>query len=85
VNRRGELTEGGRSNVFVKLAGRWWTPPLASGVLPGVMRAQLLADPQWAAGERCLTPADLQNAEAMMVCNALRGALPAELWPAAVA
>ena len=25
-NERGELTEGGRSNVFVRLDGRWWTP-----------------------------------------------------------
>jgi len=76
VNTRGELTEGGRSNVFVKLAGRWWTPPLASGVLPGVMRAMLLADPQWSAEERRLTLDDLKGAEAVMVCNALRGALP---------
>ncbi|HZS80098.1 MAG TPA: chorismate-binding protein, partial [Herbaspirillum sp.] len=41
-NQRGELTEGGRSNVFVQLEGRWYTPPLAAGVLPGVMRAVLL-------------------------------------------
>lgn len=79
-NAQGELTEGGRSNVFVKLAGRWWTPPLASGVLPGVMRSVLLeqtSDLQ--AAERVLTRTDLQNAEALMVCNALRGALPARL------
>ncbi|MGF6570571.1 para-aminobenzoate synthetase/4-amino-4-deoxychorismate lyase [Paraburkholderia sp. GAS333] len=80
-NERGELTEGGRSNVFVKLDGRWWTPPLASGVLPGVMRSVLLdedADGLQAA-ERVLTRADLLNAEAMMVCNALRGAMPARV------
>jgi para-aminobenzoate synthetase/4-amino-4-deoxychorismate lyase len=78
-NRGGELTEGGRSNVFVKLDGRWWTPPLSSGVLPGVMRAQVLADPHWSAAERRLTRADLQRAEALMVCNALRGTLAAQL------
>lgn len=78
-NTHGELTEGGRSNLFVKLDGRWWTPPLASGVLPGVMREVILTDPQWGAGERSLTPADLERAEALMVCNALRGALPARL------
>ena len=27
-NERGELTEGGRSNVFVQVDGRWCTPPL---------------------------------------------------------
>jgi para-aminobenzoate synthetase / 4-amino-4-deoxychorismate lyase len=79
-NDRGELTEGGRSNVFVKLDGRWWTPPLASGVLPGVMRGVLLEEASnLQAAERVLTRVDLQNAEALMVCNALRGAVPARL------
>ncbi len=78
-NRDGELTEGGRSTVFVKLDGRWWTPPLVCGVLPGVMRAQVLADPRWSAAERRLTREDLLQAEALMVCNALRGTLPARL------
>jgi para-aminobenzoate synthetase/4-amino-4-deoxychorismate lyase len=79
-NAQGELTEGGRSNVFVKLAGRWWTPPLESGVLPGVMRGVLLEDASGLqAGERVLSRTDLQNAEALMVCNALRGAVPARI------
>ncbi len=73
----GVLVEGGRSTVFARLDGRWWTPPLADGALPGVMRAALLADPAWAAGERRLTRADVERAEALVVCNALRGALPA--------
>ena len=76
VNQQGELTEGGRSNVFVKLAGCWYTPPLSAGVLPGVMRSVLLDDPAWSARERSLTVADLRAAESVMVCNALRGALP---------
>lgn len=78
-NERGELTEGGRSNVFVKLDGRWWTPPLASGVLPGVMRAVLLEDPALGAAERVLSRDDVLNAQALLVCNALRGALPARI------
>ncbi|MFM0741324.1 aminodeoxychorismate synthase component I [Paraburkholderia xenovorans] len=77
-NERGELTEGGRSNVFVKLDGRWWTPPLESGVLPGVMRSVMLEeDRELQAAERVLTRADLSNAEALLICNALRGAIPA--------
>ncbi|MDR7005701.1 aminodeoxychorismate synthase component I [Paraburkholderia strydomiana] len=79
-NERGELTEGGRSNVFVKLAGRWWTPPLASGVLPGVMRSILLEDDaNLQAAEKVLTEADVLSAEALLICNALRGALPARI------
>ncbi len=76
-NTDGELTEGGRSNVFVKLAGRWYTPPLACGLLPGVMRAVLLDDPAWNAAERRLTLDDLRAAQELVLCNALRGVLPA--------
>lgn len=78
-NERGELTEGGRSNVFVKLAGRWWTPPLESGVLPGIMRGVLLEDIDLHAAERVLTRIDVRNAEALLVCNALRGAVQARV------
>lgn len=52
---------------------------MADGALPGVMRAVLLADPSWAAGERHLTRGDLLAAEAIVVCNALRGPLAARL------
>jgi para-aminobenzoate synthetase/4-amino-4-deoxychorismate lyase len=78
-NERGELTEGGRSNVFVKIEGRWWTPPVSSGLLPGVMRSVILEDPAWNSAERLLTRKDLNRADALMVCNALRGSLKARI------
>ena len=78
-NQRGELTEGGRCNVLVKLGGQWYTPPLASGLLPGVMRSVMLDDPAWGVREKVLTLSDLQRAEEICVCNALRGVLRAEL------
>lgn len=82
-NERGELTEGGRSNVFVRIGGRWFTPPLSSGLLPGVMRACLLTDPAWNALERPLSLQDLRVADEVCVCNALRGVLSAQLvWDA---
>jgi para-aminobenzoate synthetase/4-amino-4-deoxychorismate lyase len=78
-NERGELTEGGRSNVFVKLDGQWYTPPLRAGVLPGIMRQVVLEDPSMQARERTITRAELLRAEALVICNALRGALPARI------
>ena len=78
-NERGELTEGGRSNVFVRVDGRWLTPPLACGVLPGVMRGVLLDDPAWDASESVITRAMLERADDIVVCNALRGAMKATL------
>ncbi|MES2938185.1 MAG: aminodeoxychorismate synthase component I [Pseudomonadota bacterium] len=77
-NGRGELTEGGRSNVFVRLDGRWWTPPVDCGLLPGTMRGRLLSRSSLC-GERAITRRDLVRAEGLLVCNALRGALPAQL------
>ncbi|WP_201316715.1 chorismate-binding protein [Burkholderia sp. E168m15] len=77
VNERGEVTEGGRSNLFVKLDGQWVTPPLASGVLPGVMRGVLLDDPAFGAVERVVTRDDLARAQGLLLTNALRGALDA--------
>ena len=76
-NERAELTEGGRSNVFVRLNGRWSTPPLDAGLLPGVMRGVLIEELD--AEERMLTREDLDRAESLMICNALRGAVPARL------
>ncbi len=82
-NERGELTEGGRSTVFVRCDGRWLTPPLGCGLLPGVMRGVLLADPAWDAREHIVTRAMLLGAEQIVLCNALRGPLRAALTPAA--
>ena len=78
-NERDELTEGGRSNVFVRIDGRWLTPPLRCGLLPGVQRAAMLADPAWDAQESVITRAMLASAQQIVVCNALRGAMVAEL------
>lgn len=78
-NESGWMTEGGRCNVLVKLHGRWHTPPLADGVLPGVMRAVLMEDPAWGLTERQISRDDLLHAEQIAVCNALRGVMPARL------
>jgi para-aminobenzoate synthetase / 4-amino-4-deoxychorismate lyase len=77
----GELIEGGRSNVLLRVAGRWCTPPVEDGALPGVMRAALLDDPVWAPQVCRLTRADLARASEIAVCNALRGVLAARLLP----
>ncbi|MBQ5949583.1 aminodeoxychorismate synthase component I [Massilia sp. ST3] len=76
-NERDELTEGGRSNVFVRFGEVWYTPPLSSGVLPGVMRGVMLAAPAWHASERVITRAMLAQADDLVVCNALRGPMRA--------
>ncbi len=69
LNERGEVAEGARSNVFVERDGVLLTPPLLSGALPGVLRAELLACGQ--AREEILYPDDL--AAGFWLGNALRG------------
>jgi para-aminobenzoate synthetase/4-amino-4-deoxychorismate lyase len=72
VNPAGEVVEGTRTSVWVKRKGKLWTPPLASGGLPGVERAHLLATHSHA-GESVLLPEDLELADAVFLSNALRG------------
>lgn len=78
-NEDGLVTEGGRSTIFIKKNGQWLTPPLSAGVLPGVMRSVMLADPALQAREENLQAADLRQAQALMICNSLRGALTAQI------
>jgi para-aminobenzoate synthetase/4-amino-4-deoxychorismate lyase len=73
INEQGFVTEGGRSNVFIKKDGRWLTPPLASGCLPGVMRSIVLKDSKYQAVEQNITRSDVLNAEEVIFTNALRG------------
>ena len=75
MNERGEVAEGARSNIFVERDGVLLTPPLASGALPGVLRASLLADGK--AQEAVLWPDDLLNG--FWLGNALRGLCRAKL------
>jgi para-aminobenzoate synthetase / 4-amino-4-deoxychorismate lyase len=76
LNERGEIAEGSRTNVFIEKDGRLLTPPLSSGLLPGVFRAELIA--QGKVHEAVLTLADLASADAVFVGNSVRGLVKAE-------
>lgn len=68
-NERGELTEGARSNIFIRREGILLTPPLGAGVLDGRLRAELIG--QGKAREVVLTPDDLEGE--VWFGNSLRG------------
>ncbi len=76
-NLRGELTEAAISNVILEIDGRWFTPPVACGLLAGVFRRHLLGAPAQETHpkleERALTEDDLHRAGAVYICNAVRG------------
>ena len=77
VNTAGCVTETTVATLAVRLHGRWWTPPLSAGCLPGVARGRLLEEGRL--HERDLTPADLRRAEELAVLSSLRGTRPATL------
>ncbi|MBB3181015.1 chorismate-binding protein [Variovorax sp. Sphag1AA] len=70
-NEAGEVTEFTRGNVAVKIAGRWVTPPLSSGLLPGIGRAHTLAAGR--ISEAIVRLEDLRCAEGIAFINSLRG------------
>ncbi len=72
LNERGEVCEGTITTVFFDRGHGMRTPPLACGLLPGVLRAEL------GCPEEVLVPADLPRVR-LWVGNALRGLIPA-VW-----
>ncbi len=78
-NEAGEITEGTFGNVAMLLDGRWVTPPLACGLLPGVGRAVALREGRLT--EAVVRVADVPRVQAWAFINSLRGWLAAELVP----
>lgn len=70
-NRRGELTETTIANLALALDGRLVTPPVASGLLAGVLRAELLETGQL--HEQTLRLDDLARCQGITLISALRG------------
>ncbi len=69
LNTAGQLCCATTANLLLLIEGRWLTPPLVSGCLPGIMRAQGLA--QGWLQEAELWPVDLDRCEAGLLINSL--------------
>ena len=76
-NPEGEITECTRGNVAMLLDGRWVTPPLACGLLPGVGRA--LALQQGRLTEALLRVDELPRVRGWAFVNSLRGWIGARI------
>ncbi|MER8484226.1 aminotransferase class IV family protein [Mesorhizobium sp. M1322] len=78
ANERGEICEGTITNLFADFGdGALATPRLDCGLLPGVLRGELLDEGR--AREAIYTLDDLKSAKALFVGNSLRGLIPARL------
>lgn len=72
LNEREEITEGSITNLFIEEKEKLYTPPLQCGVLPGIYRNDVLrTNPE--AVEKIIKIDDLLNADALYLCNSVRG------------
>lgn len=74
LNMRGELCEGATTNLFFVKDGEIFTPPVESGLLPGIMREYVMR--HYPVTERIIVPHDVQEFEEMFVTNSLLGIMP---------
>jgi branched-chain amino acid aminotransferase len=76
-NTRGTIAEATAASLFLRCNGRWLTPPVADGALPGIARGLLLE--AGFAQEHSVTEPDLGSAESAFLANSLGLRVVAEL------
>lgn len=77
VNERGEVTETAIANIVAEKDGNLYTPPLSCGLLPGTLRARLLAEGK--IRERVMDRGFIESADALFLANSVRGLVKARL------
>ena len=80
LNERGEVTEGSYNNIVCSLHGELLTPALSCGLLPGLLREELIE----AGGirEAILNLADMEDADTIWMINSVRGWRECNIAPA---
>ena len=78
-NEAGNVTEGCISNIIIHKNGCYYTPPVTDGLLNGIMRQHLLANCPHPLKEKSLVLEDLEEAEAIFMCNSVRGVVQVTL------
>lgn len=81
LNDKGELTEGCISNIILLRDDVFLTPSVECGLLPGVMRDALLTEKSGSPTviERVLFRQDVESADAVFLCNSVRGVVRVRL------
>ncbi len=70
----GHVVAATAANLFVLREGHWWTPPVDRCGIAGICRSWALR--AFAASERRLNADEVESADALVLCNAVRGILP---------
>jgi para-aminobenzoate synthetase / 4-amino-4-deoxychorismate lyase len=76
-NERGEVCETTIANLAIEIDGKWVTPPVSSGLLPGTLRAEMLARGELM--ERVVTVDELKGVANIRLFNSVRGEFQAQL------
>jgi branched-subunit amino acid aminotransferase/4-amino-4-deoxychorismate lyase len=76
VGAADQVIEGSASNVFIVRNGEVLTPPVEAGVLPGIVRAEILKRCGGRVREQNFTLAELKSADEVFLTNALMGVMP---------
>ncbi|MCX6429133.1 MAG: aminotransferase class IV [Actinobacteria bacterium] len=74
LNSQGEICETAVANLALKINGKWTTPRLESGALPGIIRGALVANSQLLEAQHM--GSDLESIEAIYLLSSLKGAQP---------
>ena len=77
TNERGEVTEGTFTNVAILKNGKFYTPPLACGLLNGILRQSLIEEGKLE--EKILYKKDFETAEKIFCINSIRGVVEVDL------
>lgn len=78
-NEDGAITEGTVTNIFALLEDKIVTPPVSSGLLPGIMRRKVLDYCEALRipyEEAFIFPEDLLSAKSIFITNSLMGIMP---------
>lgn len=73
LNSRGNICEGTTTNIFFVSGGKLYTPPVASGLLPGIMRQFILT--HFPVTEQPLDREDALKMDECFVTNSLMGVM----------
>lgn len=85
LDAEGNVVSAVAANLLTLRDGGWWTPPVDRCGVAGVCRAWLRAS--IGVGEARMSVQDIDTADAVVLCNAVRGILPVarlgdRAWPA---
>ncbi len=78
LNERGEVSECTSANIFAVIDGQTYTPPLESGLLPGVTRRVMLEDLAAPVEEKTLYKEELYSADEVFITSSTRELMPVD-------